>query len=519
MQTIREFRPDPINPARLVPYVENDKGVLIPVAAGCFPGSQEAFLKAPEPEVLYAGARAPGKTWALLADFAQGVGQGLGPAWNGLLIRRTMDRHREIISIGNDLFPRIFPGVAFNIMKSRWDFPDGARLTLGSIDNEQDYFRYHGSSYPWIGVDELTEFEKPDLYVRLLSLTGRITGMPSRIRCTANSYMAGQVWVRDRFHILQMRDDEIVGPLVQETDEAGNKLPARRCIKGYIAENPLISSDYISKLAAAATCEAERKAWINNDWSVSPGSPLGDVWADNKNEIMCPRFLGNEVPASWAIRMSFDWGGQKPFCAGWFAVSDGTDAKFADGSSRPTVRGDTYLISELYGWTGKKDTGLRSPPREIANRFFQHEQARGYHVVGRVADTNIFADQRGDGITIAKEMAKAGMRFDPADKASGTRLQGIEILRSMMKAAHCDEGSAREWPGFFVIAEDTPQWLRTVPSLPASRTDFGDVDSQSEDHLYDMTRYFILADWTPNFSSRRIDSGNPSRRPSRRVTI
>jgi hypothetical protein len=92
----------------------------------------------------------------------------------------------------------------------------------------------------------------------------------------------------------------------------------------------------------------------------------------------------------------------------------------------------------------------------------------------------------------------------------------------MMKAAHCDEGTAREWPGFFVIAEDTPQWLRTVPSLPASRTNFGDVDSQSEDHPYDATRYFILQDWTPNFSSRRIDSprsGNPSRRPGRRVTI
>lgn len=507
MYSVKEFRPDPNNPAALVPWVDNGAGILIPVAFAAFPGSQTAFLQAPEYEVLYAGARAPGKTWALLADFAQHVGQGFGAGWRGLLIRRTMDRHKEIIQIGNELFPKIFPGVQFNIMRSYWDFPDGSRLTLGSIDNIQDYYKYHGSSYPWIGVDELTEFETPDLYIRLMSLSrSTIPGMQKKVRVTANAYMAGQIWVRDRFHIMQMRDGEIIGPLVQEVDDAGHKLPSRRCIKGFISENPLIDSDYIQKLAAAATCEAERKAWIDNDWSVSPGSPLGDLWFDYKNEIMVPRFMGDEIPQTWRTYFSFDWGGAKPAAGLWFAVSDGSDVTFYDKTRKSTLRGDVYIVSELYFWTGKKDTGLRLPPAELARRILDHEQRRGIRKIhGRVADTSIWADPDGRGVSVAADMARAGVHFEPANKRSGSRMQSMEQIRAHMKGAHCPEGSAREERGLFLVADAVPQWLRTVPTLPADPANLGDVLSSAEDHLFDSMAYFFLHDWTPNFVSRRIN--------------
>ena len=41
------------------------------------PGSQEVFLACPVFEALYDGTRGPGKTDALLMDFAQDVGKGL----------------------------------------------------------------------------------------------------------------------------------------------------------------------------------------------------------------------------------------------------------------------------------------------------------------------------------------------------------------------------------------------------------------------------------------------------------
>ncbi len=240
-----------------------------------------------------------------------------------------------------------------------------------------------------------------------------VPGMPMKVRSSANAYMAGQVWVRDRFHLTQMRDGEIIGPLVEEVDENGHKLPARRAIKGYIHENPLISADYIQKLSAAATCEAERRAWILNDWNVSPGSPLGDLWADYKNEILVPRFIGDAVPETWKIYQSFDFGSAKPWAALWIAVSDGSDVTFADRSVRSTLKGDAYIVSELYGWTGKKDVGQRIPPAEIARRIIAHEQRRGFNrISGRVADTSIFANLDGRGVSIASNMARAGLIFE-----------------------------------------------------------------------------------------------------------
>ena len=54
------------------------------------PGSQTLFLSCPIFEALYHGTRGPGKTDALIMDFAQHVGQGLGSAWRGILFRQAI---------------------------------------------------------------------------------------------------------------------------------------------------------------------------------------------------------------------------------------------------------------------------------------------------------------------------------------------------------------------------------------------------------------------------------------------
>lgn len=51
------------------------------------PGSQTLFLSSPVYETLYEGTRGPGKTDALLMDYAQHVGQGFGENWRGILFR------------------------------------------------------------------------------------------------------------------------------------------------------------------------------------------------------------------------------------------------------------------------------------------------------------------------------------------------------------------------------------------------------------------------------------------------
>jgi hypothetical protein len=65
-------------------------------------------------EVLYEGTRGPGKTDALLMDFAQHVGKGLRREWRGILFRQTFPELSDVVNKSKKWFPRIWPKATFN---------------------------------------------------------------------------------------------------------------------------------------------------------------------------------------------------------------------------------------------------------------------------------------------------------------------------------------------------------------------------------------------------------------------
>jgi hypothetical protein len=83
------------------------------VAWAAFPGSQTAFLACPFFEVLYDGERGPGKTDALLMDFARDVRRGHGAKWRGILFRRAYPELAEVVEKSREFFPKAFPGARF----------------------------------------------------------------------------------------------------------------------------------------------------------------------------------------------------------------------------------------------------------------------------------------------------------------------------------------------------------------------------------------------------------------------
>jgi hypothetical protein len=74
-------------------------------------------------------------------------------------------------------------------------------------------------------------------------------------------------------------------------------------------------------------------------------------------------------------------------------------------------------------------------------------------------------------------------------------VRGAELIRDRLAAALDDEGqplTVMEKPGLFVF-DDCRHWLRTVPGIARSAKHEDDADTDAEDHLYDLTRYRILA--------------------------
>ncbi len=154
-----------------------------------------------------------------------------------------------------------------------------------------------------------------------------------------------------------------------------------------------------------------------------------------------------------------------------------------------TVRGDLFHIAEWYGWNGTRNEGVRALASDVGEGVVDREEDWG--LKGRVkpgpADASIFDEENGN--NIAKDMAAKGCRWNAADKSPGSRKQGWEILRKMIRNAHPVSNGVREYPGLFVFGENCPQFLETFPVLPRDDKDLDDVNTEAEDHCGDMARY------------------------------
>jgi len=469
-------------------------------------GSQEAFLSStPIFEVLFQGTRGGGKTDCLLMSFGQYTGRGFGAAWKGILFRQTYKQLSDVITKTKKWFPLIWPQAKFNNTEHVWTWPEGEQLLLRQFKRDDDYWNYHGHEYPWIGWEELCNWATDAGYKRMFSCCrSSKPGMPRMIRATTNPYGPGHNWVKMRFlpdrMNMKVRKDLI--------DEEGRPEPSRLSIFSRLQENLiLLKSDpnYVTNLAASARNKAEKKAWLEGSWDIVSGGMFDDVFQSQFNVIK--PFV---IPEKWRIDRSFDWGSSKPFSVGWWAVSNGEDVKIGEGKWKSTVRGDLFRIQEWYGWSGKPNEGTMSLASDISKGIVERELKWGWRsqsdpnwcrVKTGVADSAIFSVENGNCIeTDMKVRVRLddgikyrGVPWIPADKKAGSRVNGWDQVRRMLKNAHPDEKTGmREKPGLFIF-DICDNWIRTVPVLPRDEKEPDDVNTEAEDHIADETRYRVRA--------------------------
>lgn len=442
------------------------------------PGSQWAFMAAPDDEVLYGGERGPGKTDALLMDFAQHVDKGYGRAWRGILFREEATQLKDVVEKALTWFPRLFPGSRFvGGGEAEYRFPAGERLLFRHARTVADYSKYHGHAYPWMGFEELANWAFPDVYLRMQSLCrSTVPGMPRKVRATTNPHGKGHGWVKARFI------DPVPAGVRYRDPETGL---TRRYVHGKLAENRILLAadpDYPKRIIqSAGGDEMLLKAWLQGSWDIVAGGIFAGKW-DPEASVVEPF----QIPASWPVYRAFDWGSARPYAVGWFAVADGSPV-----NGRHIHRGSVVMLSELYGWNGKPNEGTHETNRQIAERIREAEAGitrtllSGQTIYPGPADSAIYEVRNGD--SIGAEIERFGVSFAPADKGPGSRVAGWQKLGGMMLAAR---KAPMEAPGFFVFST-CRQWLRTVPNLARDLKHPDDVDSEQEDHLADLTRYMV----------------------------
>ena len=375
----------------------------------------------------------------------------------------------------------------------------GSTINLCHCQYEADVVKYQGAEIGVLLIDELTHFtEKQYTYLRGRcrvpnNLRGNwaefkrfhVCDQFPQILCGANPGGVGHNWVKATF--ISPKPPETIW---QTPDDEGGML--RQYIPAKLDDNPSIDKAKYERQLSGLKQDWLVKAMRDGSWDITAGGAFDDLW-DADIHVM-PRF---KIPETWYISKSFDWGSSKPYSVGWWAESDGSDYILPDGSSRPSIPGDMFLIHELYGWCGKPNEGLRESTEATAEKILAVEKELGFSGILSIADSAIFDSANGRNKSIADDFADYGILWTPCRKAPGSRIAAVQKLREMLRGSLERDGK----PGIFIF-DHCRQWIRTVPVLQRDERKPDDVDTTSEDHAFDQTGYQLL------YPKPRITSGN-----------
>jgi hypothetical protein len=209
------------------------------------------------------------------------------------------------------------------------------------------------------------------------------------------------------------------------------------------------------------------KAMLNGDWDAIDGAFFDKF--DKSRNVVKPF----EIPSQWYRFRAFDYGYSAPFSAGWYAVSEG---KEIDGKWYPV--GAIIKYRELYGTNGNINQGLRLENNQIAKMILNLES--GENIRDSVADPSIFAHN--GGVSIAEQMRFEGVFFRPADNE---RLAGWQQLRYRIVGVD-------NHPMFFLFST-CRYTINQLCTAQHDRIKPEDLDTNTEDHALDETRYALMS--------------------------
>ena len=454
------------------------------------PGPQTELLTVPVRDILFGGARGGGKSYGVLGHFAAKAIRtvsvyGKRNCFHGILMRRTYPELEDIIKRAKEMFGGVGE---WKEGKKTFIFPvegifGGATLKFRHLEKDDDATKYQGHEYQWVCIEEAGNFPSPKPVYMLRATLRSAEGVPTYFLLTANPGGVGHNWLKSDYV-----DPSPPSVPFKVKLEGSIKEVYRIFIPSKLSDNPILmeanDGEYLQNLLfAVAGNEQLRRAWLDGDWNVIAGGMFDDVWSDF-HHILEPF----AIPGNWPITRAYDWGSSAPFSIGWWATTDDSLITLPDRSVRQFAHGTLIRIHEWYGCSkNHHNQGLRLVEEEIINGIKEIEQTEGIHCnQAGPADTNIFEIK--DGTALADKHHKHGIYWKQAVKHPGSRITGWQHIRQRLVSSKEDYP---EHPGLFVF-NTCRDFIRTVPVLQRAKKNIEDVNTESEDHIADETRYMVM---------------------------
>lgn len=427
------------------------------------PGPQTEFLASTEQEVLYGGSAGGGKSYAMIADPVRYLNN---PNAQMLLVRRSTEELRELISVSKQLYPRAIPGIKFMERDKTWVAPSGATLWMSYLDRDDDVMRYQGQAFNWIGFDELTQWTTPYPwnYMRSRLRSTKASGLPLYMRATTNPGGPGHQWVkktfidpgapRKPFWATDPETGETIAWPKGHTRE-GQPLFKRRFIPATLFDNPYLADDGMYEANLLSLPEHQRRQLLEGDWDVNEGAAFPEF---NRRLHVVDPF---DIPHSWPRFRAADYGYGSYSGIVWIAVAP---------DEQLIVYREMYVQKVLA-------TDLADMILDV-----ESEEKIRYGVL----DSSLWHKRGDTGPSLAEQMIVKGCRWRPADRSKGSRVSGKNEIHRRLQVDEFTEQPR------LVIFNTCKNLISQLPSIPLDKNNPEDVDTHAEDHLYDALRYGVM---------------------------
>ena len=433
---------------------------------------QYAFLSSDKKHVGFGGARGGGKSWSVRTK-----AKILAATYAGiklLIVRRTFP---ELVNNHiNQLRDELHGLAKYNKTEKVFTFPNGSTIKFGYCNNDKDLDQYQGAEYDVIFLDEATQLQ--EMWIKKITACVRgVNEFPKRIYYTCNPGGASHGYFKRLFidHVYEDGEDPEEYAFIQAlvTDN-----------KALMASQP----DYIKQLEALPP--KLREAWLHGRWDIFEGqffedfrttpdiemcakagiTPEEAMQQHRWTHVIEPFDLNKGDCRGWNIMRSYDFGYNKPFSLGYWAVD---------------YDGVLYRIMEMYGCTQTPDEGVKWSPDEQFKRISdferQHPWLKDRKIVDSVADPAIWDCSRG--VSIAETAEKYGIYFSPGDNQ---RIPGW--MQVHYRLQFDQNGYSRMY-----VFNNCKAFIRTMPLMMYSETHPEDLDTKLEDHCPDEVRYMCMS--------------------------
>ena len=386
--------------------------------------TQKVFLRTYAIEALFGGAAGGGKSSALLMSAMQYVDV---PNYSAILFRRTY----ADLALPGALMDR-FRSWSAGVEEIHWNansyvatFPSGARISFGYLNNTNDYLRYKGSEFQFIGMDEVTEIRESDyryMFSRLRRpASGPLSQVPLRMRSASNP---APNWVRQRF--------------IVEGQSTG-----RIFVPSKLTDNPGIDADSYRQ-ALQELDPVERRRLEEGDWW---STTLGSLFDRTDFEIIDHTEVPQVTSAARAVRF-WDLAATEPH-------SGNMNPDWTVGTLMLFDQGIAYIMDVRK---------IRAKGDKVEQLIAQTAAEDGHMVAIRVEQ-----EPGSSGKALIDQYARYVV---PGYDLIGIRASGDKITRARPFAAASANGNVRLVRGPWIT-----EWLDELASFPEASDHDDQVDS------------------------------------------